>query len=154
MKYSIAIIDMQKKFFASSNKDTLKACRAAIRQAIKDNAHIIFVEYEGYGRTLYTLTSIAKNYANKSVVIKSQDDGSEDIKKTIDHLKLPHRLIKVVGVNTDCCVYHTIAGLFDAYREYDQHSKIKIQVIEKACNSTWYHEKGINNLKAIGVTVL
>jgi nicotinamidase-related amidase len=139
--YTLVVIDMQPSFEASQEKAVLRNCAARIKQAQKDNAAILLVEYEEYGKTDYRLRNLLKTYDKTKTVIKCDNDGSVEIKRAIIRAKFPKDLLRVCGVNTDYCVYESVKGLTK------QMPKATIEVLTKSCNSNWNHEFGVGKLK-------
>jgi nicotinamidase-related amidase len=156
MNYSLILIDMQKFFAAANSRRVQKGCREAIQQAIVDKAPIILVEYQGYlyKRTVKALTNVINkaNYKYKFVVTKDDDDGADEVYQLLIDYKLPHRKIKVCGVNTDCCVYSTVLGLIKRHKFKSNN----IEIISNACGSICNrkHVKGLRELKFIGVKIV
>lgn len=147
MSYTLCVIDMQYYFGASRNAKVQNGCKKAIRKAMRDDAAILFVEYATCGRTVPTLVALTYGYKMAHLVIKTDDDGSGDIIKTIQHMKLPANHIKICGVNTDYCVLDTTRGLKESCPK-----STKIEVIADACNSNSGcngHEDALYDLKHI-----
>lgn len=151
MNYSIVIIDMQKVFLKNVLKkdpDIIQKCKRELIKAINDNAHIIFLEYHGYGPTVKELTSILKEfkYRKYSFISKEEDDGGDDLYDYISKHSLP-QTIKVCGVNTDCCVTDTVSGYLYAIKDNKNESEdleeFNVQVIIDACASSWDHKEGV-----------
>jgi len=134
---------MQGYFKASKQSSVKKNVLKQIALAMKDNAPIVFVEYEGCGSTLPSLTNLPKNnsYNNIYKIKKTEDDGSDVIRSALRSNKLPRTYVRVCGVNTDCCIYETVNGLSGAL------PKTKIEVVENACGSSHDHNAGIDDMK-------
>jgi nicotinamidase-related amidase len=148
MDYSLVIVDMQTGFVAANSRKTLKNCKREIRKAIKDDANIIFVEYNGCGRTIKELTEITDKiaYKKKFVAIKRKNSGAKIILKTMKKNNIPttkHTNFRVCGVNTDACVLETVEDLARALRQ----RSYNIEVILSACNSSYSHKDGVSDLK-------
>lgn len=152
--YTLAVIDMQSKFLdqLTNNKSIIAACNQAIKKAVEDKAYILFVEYYGYDRTIPELVSIANkgDYKNISHVKKFGDDGGRELIKTIDSFNFPKK-IKVVGINTDCCVLATVQGYLSAINYIPEFNQSKVEVLTRACGSAWNHEYGIERLKQLAL---
>lgn len=129
MPYTLCVIDMQATFEAANNKRVRENCKREILQAMESNAPIIFVEYIGQGPTIPSLVKLTDDYDRVFITRKGDDNGSREVRKTIKDNKLPSRRIKVVGVNTDCCVLKTVYGLNRLMKQ------TKIEINPKACNS-------------------
>jgi nicotinamidase-related amidase len=141
--YTLVVVDMQSNFKAANGQRVRKNCVREILRAIKDNAPIIFLEWEGYPATLEDLTAPVKDdkYKNYYVKTKVTDDGSAQVASLVSQHKLP-KDFKVCGVNTDCCVHATVVGLTTRF------SKATITVIADACDSDWNHLSGLERLKS------
>lgn len=140
MSYSLLIVDMQKYFNAACDPLTISNCQEEIKKAIKNRAAIIFLEYAGCGKTAPELLNLIQKYDRVYVKTKKDDDGSFEAMSIINNYRLAKSTIRVCGVNTDCCVLSTVVGLHALL------PNAKIEVIEKACNSDWQHEVGIDKL--------
>lgn len=139
---------MQARFSASNPKGIQKACLKEIRDAKRKNAAIIFLEYSYSGPTIKKLYNEARSYDRTYRAIKDVNDGSPQCHKVITHYSLPYTHIRVVGVNTEYCVYSTVEGLNKLY------PTSKIEVVAKACNSAHDHQRGLTNMAANLKTVL
>lgn len=138
--YTLAVIDMQDHFMAGQKdlQSTIKNCELLITKAIEDEAHIMFVEYFGYQKTISKLTDIIKNrkYENVSYIQKRDDNGGQEIADAIKKSKLPKN-VKFCGVNTEYCVFASVYGYLHAAK------RSKIEVVTSACGSKYSHEEGI-----------
>jgi hypothetical protein len=114
--------------------------------AKRRNANIIVLEYQGSGPTIPSIKNIIGNYSKVWYKTKYSDDGSDQVMEVITTKGLS-RKIRLVGVNTDCCVYSTVSSL--ALRH-----KLKIDVAGDACNSNEDHIYGLSMLRDLpGVVV-
>lgn len=139
--YTLIVVDMQETFWASTRDRVRKNCLREVTQAVKDDAHIIFLEYAYSGPTLGELTAALHN---KCVFKeKSGDDGSAEVEQEVVLNKLPKHC-KVCGVNTDCCVYATVRGLTSRF------PMANIDVITDACDSDWNHLNGLGKMESLG----
>lgn len=135
--YTLIVVDMQERFSASNRARVRENCLREITQAVKDDAHIIFLEYRSCGPTLPELTSAL--HTKCVFKEKAGDDGSAEVEAEVILNKLPKHF-KVCGVNTDCCVHATVRGLTARF------PMATIDVIADACDSDWHHQNGINRL--------
>lgn len=131
-KYTLVIIDMQEGFYVKSRMPVTSACALEIKKAIKNDARILFVEYEGFGPTLKKLKALTKGYPKTSVIKKENDDGSYELMCAINKRKYP-KTVKITGINTSYCVHDTVSGLVAGAPLY------KIEVIAKACADVEMH---------------
>jgi len=143
--YTLVVVDMQAKFPASLDTRVQNNCKRAIRNAIKNKAAIIFLEYVDYGPTLPCLTDLVKGYSNVHHATKSDWDGSPHSNVLIKKHGLPNNKFKVCGVYTECCVAATVIGLSRTYNDS------KINLLSKACGSTCdaHHQRGIRDMKPL-----
>lgn len=143
MIFTLVVVDMQDAFESTKNKRLIDNCIREINFAKKNDADILFVEYDGCGKTLLSLSSLTINYDHKKSIIKSHDDGSTEIISAIHKMNFDIRHLKIIGVNTDCCILETVQGL-----QYKLPNS-KIEVISDACNSDFRHVDGLKQLKSI-----
>lgn len=143
MSYSLIAIDMQPYFAAANDRNLLTACRKEIRKAIKNRASIIFVEYQDCGPTHSSLLRLSEGYDRLYSTTKWHDDGSNQVYDVICKNNLSSKRLKVIGVNTDCCVLATVGGL--AWRL----KSASIDVIAAACGSDYNHLSGLHSLSII-----
>ena len=135
------VVDMQQDFNAANGKSVVSNCKKVIKQAMLDDASIIFLEYNGCGPTKYELFNLTDGYANTYVDIKDEDDGSLEVAVLIRKHKLNKNHIKVCGVNTDCCVASTVRGLTSRFLNAN------IEILASACASDWNHPSGLSALR-------
>jgi nicotinamidase-related amidase len=150
--YTLCIIDMQEWFGVNPSSMVANNVEREIYQAMHDGATILFVEYQDCGNTIDRLTQIVRDsaYTKHHSITKKYDDGSKEIITAINNKKLPIKHLKVVGVNTDCCVLHTVSGLKSELKS------TKIEVVADACSSSWSsdsHEKGLDSIRSIGCII-
>lgn len=139
MPYTLLIIDMQPDCFNSATgKRVRKNCLREIKQAVKDQAHILFLEYYASGDTDPELLAAAPE-GSRSILIKHQDDGSREVEDHVRVFKRPTNF-RICGINTDYCVLSTVRGLTSRF------PMSKIQVVADACDSDWNHLGGLDEL--------
>lgn len=143
MSYTLVVVDMQYRFRASRDKRVKDNCIREVKLAIKRKASIIILEYIGFGHTLPSIKKLISSYPRALVVRKLDDDGSREVMGAIKSYKLSNKL-RMVGVNTDCCVYATTASLA-------RKNHLSIDVIANACNSHYIgdHLQGLHDLKRL-----
>jgi len=151
MSYILTIIDMQPLFPAARSKSVLLNCQFEIGMAINNNAHIIFLEYEGCGNTIKFLNYLPNkiNYSKTYKTIKKINDGSGSILSLMRKKKIPRTDFRVCGINTDCCVFETVGGL-----DRKLPKGLKVKVVKKACGSEYSHKEGIKDISSISNRVL
>jgi nicotinamidase-related amidase len=137
------IVDMQDQFSSSRNSQVQKNCVREIKSAIRREADIIFVEYDGCGDTLPILKKAAGKYKKVHHVIKYHDDGGPEVISKIDEARLSKQ-IRACGVNTDACVLSTITSL--SYT-----NKLKIKVVADACNTDFVfcHKDALRRMRIL-----
>ena len=135
--YTLVVVDMQERFTASTRERARKNCFREISQAIRDDAYIIFLEFQNCGPTLPDLVNTL--HTKCYFKVKLSDDGSAEVESQVVLNRLPKHF-KVCGVNTDCCVLATVRGLTARF------PMATIEVIADACDSDWHHQNGINRL--------
>jgi nicotinamidase-related amidase len=142
MSYTLVVVDMQDTFPASRNRRVRANCKREIMLAMERGADIIFVEYIGQGPTIPSLVRLTDSYHRVFFTRKSTDDGSKEVTKTIKDNRLKSKRIKIVGVNTNCCVLETVSGLSSRMK------KSSLEVMAKACNSSsrYYHLDGLGDM--------
>lgn len=147
--YTLLCIDLQSRFNVHHHSRVVNNAEREIRQAIQDNAHIMLVEYAGYGPTVDQLADVAKQHSKVYRIEKNHDDGSAEVVDAIKQHGLPEQL-KVCGVNTDVCVYYTTHNI------HKRLPHASIEVIADACDSQWgpeSHLRGLSYLKDIGCVI-
>lgn len=133
--HTLVIIDMQGGFKASKSRPTIRSIIQQIRLSKSYNWPIVVVEFEEFGKTLYTLRRELEGYDKVRYVTKDKEDGSDEIYGALRELTKCLNL-RICGVNTDQCVYSTVRGL----RMYE---KYRINVWSPGTNSEESHEHGI-----------
>ncbi len=138
--YTLVVVDMQPGFNSAHGKRVRANCLREVRKAVALNAHIIFLEFAGYEATHPELTD--KLHARAVVLEKHDDDGSKEVEQEVRLNKRPSTF-KVCGINTDCCVAATVRGLTARF------PMSTIEVVADACDSDWYHLRGIEDMKSL-----
>lgn len=141
--YTLIVIDMQYSFEAASNVRLINNCKLQIKNAIENRATIIFLEYQDCGSIIDSLLKISDSYDQKYFISKIDDDGSYEVYDVIYRNKLPNKTIKICGVNTDCCVYHTVSGLTARIPDSS------IIVLSDSCYSNYNHLVGLKNISKL-----
>lgn len=111
MPYALVVVDMQHGFPASKNSATRNAAAEYIQEAVDDGAFIIFLEFDGYGKTWSKLVRICKGYEKFRVLTKIENDGSYHVHSFLKYMRKKHIPIRLLGVNTNFCVQDTAKGL-------------------------------------------
>jgi hypothetical protein len=145
MSYTLCVIDMQAIFSSSQEPRVQQSCIREIKKAIRDRSVILFVEYAGYPATIPALTDIVAqaNYKRAYHVIKSRNDGGQEVTDFLTKHHLPKMNMRVCGVNTDYCVRETVDGIRRFLPTANLH------VIADACGSTWDHKSGLRQMKQV-----
>lgn len=152
MSYSLVIIDMQRGFPAACNERTLKAVIREIRQAKRNNRIIFVVELSSdiccAGLTHENIRRAYCGYDHVYKVEKFITDGTwalttpaaekDGYGPSIPEITKCKRL-RIVGVNTDCCVQATALGL--------KKKGYKVEVVSDACHSQFNHLGGLEAMR-------
>lgn len=149
--HTLCIIDMQPAFQAAKNTRLVAPILREIALAKKNDYPIVLVEYDPgqYGKSLKYVSSAIGKYNKAISVEKFANDGSEVISNTIKKITRSNR-VRVLGVNTDCCISETVIGLWWRFG-------FAVEVVGDACWSGWdlpeeqafHHEFAIDGLKNI-----
>ena len=126
---TLVIVDMQPTFAASKNPNTIIAIANEIILAKQKRHGIMIVEYSGSGQTYSGFDNLLRGYLHKAKIKKNDDDGSNEIIRALNRRNFPQQVLRVCGVNTDCCVHDTVVGLLRKLH------KTKVEVIKDACNT-------------------
>ncbi len=120
------IIDMLDDFPASR---TIKdAVIGELGKAMAAGADIVFVESRGKCSTHSELVATVADYDRKVFTHKSMNDGSCSVVESCLNRRFRMRQFRVCGVNTNFCVYETVAGLLLLVPD------CQIEVCKHACN--------------------
>ena len=160
MAYSLIIIDMQVGFPASHNEHTLAAVIREIKQAQRIDRPIFLVEvsqdiWPTVGPTHPDILEALRGYDKWWTVEKSGTDGSfalttpevecvGDGPAIHDHTKCNR--LRMVGINTDCCVQATACSL--------KHLGFDVEVVADACHSQYNHLWGLEAMRREGCRML
>ena len=103
-----------------------------IEEYMKSGEPIIFLEYEGHGRTLDRILDLVQDYEFAHVLKKGIDDGSYRIISLFDDLYKTEEIeeFEFCGVNLEACVWRTVAGLSLKL------PAIPIKIIHNCCDSS------------------
>lgn len=129
MSYTLVVVDVQKEFLHKCSMSVKRNISACVKQAVKDNAGIVFLEFTDCGKTIYSLRRKVSKYKNAYFIEKSVEDGSDEVHWSINENKFPPTKIKVVGAYTDHCVKQTVFGLSKMFPTSN------IEVIKRACHN-------------------
>lgn len=121
------VIDAQPFFDAANTPDFVVGLTAELLQAKQEGAHVLFVEYRDSGRTHQSVLNLLRGYPRKRRLVKQADDGSREIARVLLDHAIPRDVLRVCGVNSDCCVLSTVNGLRGRLPQ------TQIQVVKSAC---------------------
>ena len=120
MAQTLIVIDCQDYFLKNGIGDiVLPGVKKQIKDAIRRNDHIVFVEFVDNAKsyydkksnrddpTNYELLELVKGYNKVHFVYKNISDGGNRIVKVLRNKKLPRSNIKICGVYTEFCVKET-----------------------------------------------
>jgi nicotinamidase-related amidase len=132
--YTLIVVDMQPGFDAAWDARTIENCIAYVKQAKKDKATIIIMEYgydnecTTYGKTHKSITKYLSRYKNYYRVVKRQDDGSSAVLTHEVAFHFKQNDVRVCGVNTTACVARTALGMKERF------NLSNVKVLLDACN--------------------
>lgn len=147
----LIVIDMQAKFTAANDLNTISNIKSLLKDSVSKNEYILYLEYYGFGKTLEELTKITNKYEKQAIVQKYCDSGSFEIIRHLKSNKLYPKTFNICGVNTDMCVHDTISGLVK-----DLHNKT-FNIHIRACNSESKGSRVFDKLKFLefkGVNII
>lgn len=127
--YTLVVVDMQYCFEAVFCEKLLNEVVTEIKLAKRWRFPILFLEYDDSKSTLLQLVQLVKGYKKSAFALKHIDDGSNVVHRVIKRKNWPHSLIRLCGVNSDCCVYSTVQGMLKLF------PRTKIHLIQNACNT-------------------
>jgi nicotinamidase-related amidase len=152
----LIVIDMQPIWLAASQ--IIEPCLNEIKLANETNSPVYFIEYHfkpdwvtGERRnndSRFRTYDLLWNQASlKYHIIKNKMSGGPELIKTLikDYGYLP--TIKVVGVNTEQCVYSTVF-------EINEKTQNHILIPAHACASDGNHDIGLNLLKHLNKVII
>lgn len=125
MSYTLVVVDMQPDF--ESSYKVVDNVAFYVKQAVKDGAAIIFLEYRAHGETLHDVAKYTYGYDRVYHASKNRDDGSYRVEELVSAYNLPEKFF-VCGVNYSACVKSTVEGMIEDYGWKD------ISIFEDACN--------------------
>lgn len=124
---------IEKEFIKQSWIDAIKHINEQIRQAKKLKIPILVVEYDSAAsddeddwKTDGRIRRVIGKYPHVKYVKKSRDDGSGEIKETLDNSEWVVNKFCICGVNRMACVAETTKGLSKKYENAEIH------LVEKA----------------------
>jgi nicotinamidase-related amidase len=132
--YTLIVVDMQPGFDAANDERTINNCISYVRQAKKDKATIIIMEYgyddecNTYGKTHKSITKYLSRYENYYRVVKRQDDGSSAVLTHEVAFHFKQNDVRICGVNTAACVARTALGMKERF------NLSNVKVLLDACN--------------------
>jgi len=133
-KTPLIVIDMQEAYYPSTRrKGVLKAVAREIKDAVKRNALVFFIEFRQYRDcgTYQSLLNLTKKHDRMLHCEKFDVDGSDVICDfaEVEGVDLSRfKRIKVCGVEANCCVQETVWGLASLLQD----SNIIFEVVEDA----------------------
>lgn len=126
----LVVIDMQDKFRASNDQQTIYFVKQEILRAKQLGMAVIIVEFDPHemGSTHREITDLLEGYDRAVTITKTANDGSEEIIEACLDNGFWMEDFRVCGVNSDACVLETVTGLLGRV------SSCQITVIQDACN--------------------
>lgn len=131
MQDILVVVDMQSKFEAANNINTIQNVAELIKEYKQKGDLIIFLEYETWGYrehigTNKELLDIVSDYNNYKIILKDIDDGSIAMLYHLD--RYGDYDFHLCGVNLSACVKRTAIGL----KKYFVRCNVSIMI--DACN--------------------
>ena len=153
--HTLVIIDMQLPFAGSGKESLRRPILREIELSKRNGWPIVLVEYD-YADWLGTTQRYILDALSGSDYVtcsKKRDDGSNEVHTELVKLTKSKR-VRIVGVNTDCCVKYTALSL---------HSRFgyTVQVVADSCWSAWdqysenaCHQRGLNIMTKNNIRIL
>lgn len=143
----LIIIDMQRTYLAS-NLIVQNVCNRII-EAKERHEIIVLVEYRcfacrdnepcwnrGKCNTHRKIINLIQDYENLIEVQKEDIDGSDEIIEALEEAsEVFPRNVNICGVNTGCCVRHTVEGLVEKC------PNVNFTLLLDACNDDLFGQK-------------
>jgi hypothetical protein len=111
----LIIVDMQWHFLRTIPRRARKLAVAAIVREIEAaraiNAPIVILEFADCGDTINKIRRALAGYELRCTMQKSAESGVREVMETCRQCQFPMTMFRLVGVNTDACVYQTAAEL-------------------------------------------
>ena len=131
----LVVVDMEPGDAQCMSETKLKVVEFLIRQAVRDDAYIIFLEFMG-GGTLQRLLQCVRRYDGFTQKEKEEADGSYVVLEACKLAGCDMEGFVLCGVDAACCVAKTAENLADAL------PGTKIEVVRAGCatveeNWTW-----------------
>lgn len=141
--YTLVVVDMQPDFHAANGERVSKNCLREVEEAVNMGAHIIFLEYTYHAPTLPSLMKAVDGYEYHVVKSKGSDDGSAKVQEAVYEKDFMVGRFRVIGVNTDYCVFATTRGLRKRF------PNSFVEVVEDACDAYECHDSGLKMIRRI-----
>lgn len=134
----LLIVDMQPTWSTSNDPELQKNIQALISWSMYHGCPIIFLEYRPSGKlstewnTHESLIKLPRNegYDRYKVIPKGKSNGSFEVIDACRNAGYPMNHLLVAGVDADCCVMRTVAGIAKKKPE------AQISVIRNACRAS------------------
>ena len=124
----LVVVDVQPGFDTAGYEPMQRAAIRAIKHARKHNYTILFLEFDGYGRT-YPRLLAASGRQQKNRLNKGRDGGGYVIHPWLEDHHITPAVIRVCGINRNACVADTVSDLSELYKH------ARIEIIEDAVHS-------------------
>lgn len=165
-KETLLLIDLQDFYLRDERTGKLKhdhfsalieASSLHIKEAMKKDNHIIFLEYSDQARhktyslfpssypTYQELISKTNDYDKRIFCFKNQMSGAFELSDLFNDKKIPHANLKVCGVYTSACVFETVRELLFLY----PNMRIKIPRDGVADTEELFHPNLLLNILAL-----
>jgi len=132
---TLCIVDMQPRDFPAADARTRKEVVKLVKEAKRNGAGIVVLEYSNSSPTSATILNTLKGYRRKVICKKNHNDGSKEFIKACERHRFNKSHIRVCGVYTEYCVQETTEGL------HERLPGSTIEVVVRACNGDEQHEQ-------------
>lgn len=148
----LVIVDMQDEFLrrAYQRDRVVHWVSQEIAWTHAKGGVIMLLEFDAYGATTLPILACLPD-TNHHFALKIQNDGSEEIAHLVAVNSYAPTSIRVVGVNTDACVYATVKGLRRLF------PTVPLTVVANGCSSanrTNWFLKGRRYRHQLGLQIL
>lgn len=129
----LVVVDMQPRFPAATDRQTINNVISLCNEAIKKNDPIVLLEYgsaigQHHCHTDANILHHVYDYSQCQIIRKWKNDGSPEVLAACRSLKCSQDSFVVCGVNARACVKQTVLGL------HRRRPYAKIKVVTTACN--------------------
>lgn len=127
---TLVVIDMQKRFMAANDPDTITNVCELVQEAMDNRDGIVVLEFVNRppSPTHAEIMTLLHGYPKYRVMQKSKNDGSPQVLEAVNLHGYDETVFRVCGVNARACVRETVLGLTQIF------PFAEVEIIAKACN--------------------